>query len=82
MKTVSLTTNTFILAENKMKNYNNLHKIFTAMAAGKYVGIIDPKGKAHCGLVNSVMREDGSGKNWIVTITNNTVNEKVFIYAY
>jgi hypothetical protein len=27
------------------------------------------------------MREDGSGKNWIVTVTNRTVSEKVFIHA-
>jgi hypothetical protein len=27
------------------------------------------------------MREDGSGKNWIVTITNKTVSERVFIHA-
>jgi hypothetical protein len=60
---------------------NSLSKIFSAMAAGKYIGVIDPKGKVHCGLVNNIMREDGSGKNWIVTITNQCVNEKVFINA-
>jgi hypothetical protein len=60
---------------------NNLDKIFTAMRYGKYVGIIDPNGKAHCGLVNHIMREDGSGKNWIVTMTNRTVSERVFIHA-
>jgi hypothetical protein len=27
------------------------------------------------------MREDGSGKNWIVTVTNRTVSETVFIHA-
>jgi hypothetical protein len=63
------------------KHNNDLSKIFAAMTAGKYVGVIDPKGNAHCGLVNGIMREDGSGKNWIVTITNRCVNEKVFIYA-
>ena len=60
---------------------NSLDKILTAMRSGKYVGVIDPKGNVHCGLVNSIMREDGSGKNWIVTVTNRTVTEKVFIYA-
>jgi hypothetical protein len=60
---------------------NSLSKIFSAMAAGKYVGVIDPKGNVHCGLVNGIMREDGSGKNWIVTVTNRTKNEKVFIHA-
>jgi len=60
---------------------NNLSKIFAAMSAGKYVGIIDPKGNAHCGIVNSIIREDGSGKNWIVNISHNLKNEKVFIHA-
>jgi len=60
---------------------NSLSKIFAAMTAGKYVGIIDPKGNAHCGLVNGIMREDGSGKNWIVTVTNLNGSEKVFIRA-
>lgn len=60
---------------------NSLDKIFTAMRSGKYIGVIDPKGKAHCGLVNNIMREDGSGKNWIVTVTNRTVSERVFIHA-
>jgi len=27
------------------------------------------------------MREDGSGRNWIVTITNKTKSEQVFIHA-
>lgn len=60
---------------------NSLDKIFSAMRSGKYVGVIDTKGNVHCGLVNNIMREDGSGKNWIVTVTNRTVNERVFIHA-
>ncbi len=60
---------------------NSLSKIFAAMSAGKYVGIIDPKGNAHCGIVNSIIREDGSGKNWIVNISHNLKTEKVFIHA-
>jgi hypothetical protein len=60
---------------------NSLDKIFAAMRCGKYVGVIDPKGKAHCGLVNHIMREDGSGKNWIITLTNRTVSQRVFIHA-
>lgn len=62
-------------------NTNNLDKIFAAMRAGKYHCVLDPKGNAHVGLINGVMREDGSGRNWIVTVTNRTVSEKVFIYA-
>lgn len=60
---------------------NSLDKIFSAMRTGKYVSILGPRGKVHCGLVNSIQREDGSGKNWIVTISNKTVSEQVFIYA-
>jgi hypothetical protein len=51
------------------------------MRMGKYVGVQDTKGHIHAGLVNSIMREDGSGRNWIVTITNKTVSERVFIHA-
>ena len=60
---------------------NNLDKIFAAMRTGKYHCVLDPKGNAYVGIINGVMREDGSGKNWIVTVTNRTVSEKVFVYA-
>ena len=60
---------------------NNLDKIFTAMRSGKYHCVIDPTGAGHVGIINGVMREDGSGKNWIVTMTARTVSEKVFIHA-
>lgn len=60
---------------------NNLDKIFSAMRTGKYGSIVDTKGNAHVGLINCIMREDGSGKNWIVTITNQTASNKVFIHA-
>jgi hypothetical protein len=42
---------------------------------------MDTKGNLHVGIINSLMREDGSGKNWIVTVTNRTVSEQVFIHA-
>lgn len=64
-----------------MKNLNSLDKIVSAMRTGKYGSVIDPKGNAHVGIINSLVREDGSGKNWIVTVTNRTVSERVFIYA-
>jgi hypothetical protein len=60
---------------------NSLDKIFSAMRSGKYGSVTDPKGNVHVGLINSVMREDGSGKNWIVTVTNQTKNNQVFIHA-
>lgn len=60
---------------------NSLDKILAAMRSGKYGSVIDPKGNAHVGLINGLMREDGSGRNWIVTITNKTTSERVFIHA-
>jgi hypothetical protein len=60
---------------------NSLDKILAAMRSGKYASVIDPKGNAHVGLINGLMREDGSGKNWIVTVTNKTVSERVFIHV-
>ena len=51
------------------------------MRTGKYGSVIDTKGNAHVGIINSIMREDGSGKNWIVTVNNRTVSEQVFIHA-
>lgn len=62
-------------------NTNNLDKIFAAMRAGKYHCVLDPRGNSHVGLINGIMREDGSGRNWIVTVTNRTASERVFIYA-
>lgn len=61
---------------------NNLNQIFATMQSGKYGSVIDTKGNARVGIINGVMREDGSGRNWIVTITNrNTGTEAVFIHA-
>lgn len=60
---------------------NSLDKIVSAMRTGKYGSVVDTKGNIHVGLINAILREDGSNKNWIVTITNKTVNEKVFIHA-
>ena len=60
---------------------NSLDKILAAMRSGKYGSVIDPKGNAHVGLINGLMREDGSGRNWIVTVTNKTTSERVFIHA-
>ncbi len=60
---------------------NSLDNILSAMRTGKYGSVIDPKGYAHVGIINAIMREDGSGRNWIVTITNKTKSEQVFIRA-
>lgn len=60
---------------------NSLDKILTAMRTGKYGSVVDTKGKVHAGLINSIIREDGSGRNWLVDIANKTTTERVFIHA-
>jgi len=71
----------FLMFFTKEKKMNSLDKILVSMRAGKYSSVIDPKGNAHVGIINAIMREDGSGKKWIVTVTSRTVSEKVFIHA-
>ena len=70
-----------MFATNYKTVTNNLDKIFAAMRNGKYHCVIDPKGNAHAGIINAIMREDGSGKNWIITVTAQTVSKTVFIHA-
>ncbi|NBP00521.1 MAG: hypothetical protein EBU90_10435 [Proteobacteria bacterium] len=65
----------------RRKEMNSLDKILSAMRTGKYGSVIDTRGNVHIGLINSIMREDGSGKNWIVTLNNRTVSKQVFIHA-
>lgn len=60
---------------------NSLNKIFTAMRKGEYGSIVDTKGGVHIGLINSITREDGSGKNWLVSISHQLHTTTVFIHA-
>lgn len=60
---------------------NDLKSLFMAMTLGKYAGFRDTKGKGYIGIINGITREDGSGKNWIVTVTEGIVTKKVFIHA-
>lgn len=60
---------------------NNLDTLFCAMRTGKYAGFRDNKGNGYIGIINGIVREDGSGKNWIVTVSTNLKTEKVFIHA-
>lgn len=60
---------------------NNLTNIFEAMRTGQYIGITGANKNTYVGIVNSIMREDGSGKKWIVTITANLKSNKVFIHT-
>ena len=68
-------------SKEKDSRMNSLDKIFAAMRTGKYGTVVDPKGKVYVGIINGVLREDGSGRNWIVTVTNRTTSDKVFIHA-
>jgi hypothetical protein len=70
-----------MLEKKERKKMNSLDKIMAAMRTGKYGSVIDTKGIAHVGIINGIMREDGSGKKWIVTVTTRTVSEQVFIHA-
>lgn len=70
-----------ITETRKKLTMNSLDKIFSAMRTGKYGSVIDTKGNVHVGLINCIMREDGSGKNWIVTISHGLDTEQVFIHA-
>ena len=60
---------------------NSLDKILAAMRTGKYGSVVDTKGNVHTGIINCIMREDGSGRNWLVDVTNKTTTERVFIHA-
>jgi hypothetical protein len=60
---------------------NSLDKIMAAMRTGKYGSVFDSRGNVHVGIINGIMREDGSGKNWIVTVTNQTTSKNVFVHA-
>ncbi len=79
--THNLWKNTKMFGTAYANRKNSLNTIFASMIAGKYTSVIDPKGRVYAGLVNGIMREDGSGRNWIVTITNKTTSERVFIHA-
>jgi hypothetical protein len=56
-----------------------LSDIVKAMVDRSYIGLVDPSGKCHVGMVNGLQVEDGSGKNYIVTIYGNGKASKVFI---
>jgi len=71
----------FVPNKERISKMNSLDKIMSAMRSGKYGTIVDPKGNVHVGIINGILREDGSGKNWIITVTNQTASKNVFINA-
>jgi hypothetical protein len=59
-----------------------LNDIVDAMKNRTYMGLVDGQGDCHIGLVNGLQPEDGSGKNWIVTLCHqNNKTCKVFVHA-
>jgi hypothetical protein len=58
-----------------------LSDIVKAMMDRSYIGLVDPAGKCHIGMVNGLQVEDGSGKNYIVTLYANGKASKLFVKA-
>lgn len=51
------------------------------MQMRKVVEIVGPNGISYRGVINGIKPEDGSGKNWIVTIYSKLISNKVFVRA-
>jgi predicted RNA-binding protein associated with RNAse of E/G family len=62
-------------------HYNDIDHVFSAMKNGKVTKFVDPKGFLYIGKINAIMREDGSGKNWIITLAYGNVVKQIFIHA-
>jgi hypothetical protein len=61
---------------------NSLHNIMASMTTGKYIGIVGTRGQVYAGRVNGIMKEDGSGRNWLVTLnTKSNGTKTVFVKA-
>ena len=51
------------------------------MKLRKTVSIVGRTGHTFQGLINGVRPEDGSGNNWLLTISNSTKDSTVFVKA-
>ena len=60
---------------------NSLNNIMVSMTTGKYIGLVGTNGQVYAGRVNGIMKEDGSGRNWLVTLNNTNGTKTVFIKA-
>lgn len=49
------------------------------MQLRKRVRIVGRTGHTFEGLINGIRPEDGSGKNWLITISNNLKDSTVFV---
>ena len=60
---------------------NSLQNIIVSMTTGKYIGLVGIEGQVYAGRVNGIMKEDGSGRNWLVTLNNTNGTKTVFVKA-
>ena len=60
---------------------NSLQDMIVSMRTGKYIGLVGTKGQAYVGRVNGIMKEDGSGRNWLVNINSSKGTKTVFVKA-
>lgn len=51
------------------------------MQMRKVVEIVGPNGISYRGVINGIMPEDGSGNNWLLTISNDCKTSTVFVKA-
>ena len=60
---------------------NSLQDMIVSMRTGKYIGLVGTNGQVYAGRVNGIMREDGSGRNWLVNINSSKGTKTVFVKA-
>lgn len=64
--------------KNPVYDYN---WICSMMRLRKRVSIVGRTGNTFEGLINGIMPEDGSGNNWLLTISNDCKTSTVFVKA-
>lgn len=65
-------------SNNPVYDYNWLCNM---MRLRKVVRIVGRTGHSFEGLVNAIRPEDGSGKNWLITISSDCKDSTVFVKA-
>ena len=60
---------------------NSLSQILDSIATGKYVGLVGTRGQVYAGRVTGIAMEDGSGRNWNITIRNSKGTMTIFVKA-
>ena len=65
---------------DKTKPIYNYNWLCSMMQQRKRVNIVSASG-SFIGLINGISPEDGSGNNWLVTITSEFGNNTIFVKA-